>query len=309
MSDMRASTVRAALASDATPRAVKAVLQIRADLGKTSVAKLARLRTKTRARGCIRPWAAVTGRFGGKDEQPHNFERGTEPDAPKSLALELRDAWADEAHHGRTDLLQATAVRPLHAVGSVLRHLITAKPGHVLASFDLKSIEGMVLCWLARDPELEVYRANKDVYKVAARAIFGLQERDKVSYKQRMVGKVATLAMGYQGGYRAFRGLAHSYDLDLSDIEFDARKISDIQEWYRDKGKLLTDEDAKAELIKQQWRRSHPRVVRYWDDAAEMWVRACNDPGAWVTLGHGQSSLRARAGKAGLVVRLPVTQL
>lgn len=101
----------------------------------------------------------------------------------------------------------------------LVRATVFASLGHVFVVEDFSSVEARATAWLARDDKaLEVFRSGKDPYKVAATAIFEV-EYDAVEKHQRQVGKVAELALGYQGGAGAFENMAKVYRLDLSGLD------------------------------------------------------------------------------------------
>ena len=85
---------------------------------------------------------------------------------------------------------------------------------------DLDQIEARVLAWLADDEEmLGVFRRGEDPYMRSASAIGA----------ERIVGKVAELALGYGGNTGAFEGMAANYALDTSALD-----VSAIVEAWRD---------------------------------------------------------------------------
>ena len=63
---------------------------------------------------------------------------------------------------------------------------------------------------------LQVFRDGKDIYKFTAAEMYGIAYSE-VDYDQRFVGKVATLALGYQGGVRAFQKMAEVYGTEVTE--------------------------------------------------------------------------------------------
>ena len=131
--------------------------------------------------------------------------------------------------------------------------MIVPAPGKVFVCADFSSIEGRVLAWLAgEETALNVYREGRDPYKVNAAQIYGV-DYDAVSKDQRQVGKVAELALGYQGSIGAFSRMGENYGVELPDGEID--------------------------LIVKQWRMAHPMTKRLWNELGKCAKSAIRYPG------------------------------
>jgi DNA polymerase len=63
---------------------------------------------------------------------------------------------------------------------------------------------------------------------------------DQIDYDQRFVGKVATLALGYQGGVRAFQKMSEAYGTEVSEVQ--------------------------ALKIRNDWRDANAPIVQLWVD-------------------------------------------
>lgn len=125
-------------------------------------------------------------------------------------------------------------------LGKLLRPALIPEEGHVFVVGDWSSIEARVLPWLANTPKaekrLDLFRADKDVYKLAASAIYKTKE-DDINDKQRQTGKVAELALGYGGAAGAFSSMAKQFGItDLSD-----GAISQIVNAWRDENQWAVD--------------------------------------------------------------------
>lgn len=226
---------------------VRRVLEIRQEFSKASVAKLLKMRDSAvegRIRGTMQYHGASTGRWSGKLIQPQNFVRGK----------------VNEDYF--TALEQGLSIpKPIEATSINLRGFIKAPPNHRFIGADYSQIEARVLPWLAGEKKvLKVFESGRDIYKAAAAAIYKVEE-DQVTSDQRFVGKVATLALGYAGGKRAFANMAKNYGVDISEEE--------------------------AEAIKVAWRKANPKIVKYWAILEEKAIEAVLTPGVNVEIPFG----------------------
>ena len=179
---------------------VQRMLQIHQELGKTSTKKYDAIKIcvcpDKRVRGLLQFYGANrTGRWAGRLVQVQNLPR-TYTD-PIELARELV-----------TDR-KTTAVRCLYGsvsdtLSQLIRTAFIASPGNVLIDADFSAIEARVISWLAGEQwRLEVFRTHGKIYEASASQMFGvpieLIKKGNPEYALRAKGKVAELALGYQG--------------------------------------------------------------------------------------------------------------
>lgn len=179
---------------------VQRMLQIRQELGKTSTKKYDAIKIcvcpDKRVRGLLQFYGANrTGRWAGRLVQVQNLPR-TYTD-PIELARELV-----------TDR-KTTAVRCLYGsvsdtLSQLIRTAFIASPGNVLIDADFSAIEARVISWLAGEQwRLEVFRTHGKIYEASASQMFGVPiepiKKGNPEYALRAKGKVAELALGYQG--------------------------------------------------------------------------------------------------------------
>tara|TARA_A200000159_G_scaffold133039_1_gene130956 strand:- start:16905 stop:18803 length:1899 start_codon:yes stop_codon:yes gene_type:complete len=198
-----------ALADEDCPRNIKKFLEIRQALSKSSTKKYDAMRSVLgkdgRARGVLMYHGAATGRWAGRHFQPQNLPRPTIDDVDAVIyQMRARDPTQIEGE-------------PMEALASCLRGMLIASEGNRLIVSDYSSIEARVLAWLAdHQSVLEIFKNDKDIYKFTAANMYGIAYSE-VDYDQRFVGKVATLALGYQGGVRAFQKMADVYGVQVSE--------------------------------------------------------------------------------------------
>lgn len=280
--DLQRSTLENRLNDPACPDEVRELLATRLSCSKASVKKFRVLANSTgadgRLRGCLQYFGAVrTGRWAGRLFQPQNLPRGT-----------LSPAEVEEAISALKSGIASYVYDDVNAViSSCLRGAIIAPPGKKLVVADLSNIEGRVLSWLAGESwKLDAFRAydagtGPDLYKATYARTFGISPGD-VTKKQRQIGKVMELGLGYQGGVGAFVNFAGVYHLDLADLASHvaaATPAADMAEararydWMMRKpgaaSDLPPDIWAACDVIKTSWRKAHPAVTAFWDSCAK----------------------------------------
>ena len=234
--DLRKDTVAKMLARDDNSPEVQRMLEIRQELGKTSTKKYDAIEQAVcrdgRVRGLLQFYGANrTGRWAGRLVQVQNLPRTyTEP-------LELA---RDLVKGRKLDALKCIYGSVPDTLSQLIRTAFIAAPGNVLIDADFSAIEARVISWLAGEEwRLEVFRTHGKIYEASASQMFGvpidLIKKGNPEYALRQKGKVAELALGYQGSTGA---LINMGALDTGIPEED---LPDIVSRWRDANKRIRD--------------------------------------------------------------------
>lgn len=289
------------LAREDIPAAARRALELRQQAAKASTAKIGAMLDRSpvdgRMRGNLQYHGAGTGRWAARGAQLQNLPRPT-IDGKPAKGSSVEDVIGLAAKRG-TAALELLYDNPMEAVSACIRGLIVPDTGHRLMSADFSNIEGRVLAWLAgQEDKLEAFRLydrgeGPDLYIVAAAGIYGTPIK-QVQPDWRQGGKVAELALGYQGGVGAFSKMASVYKLKLAALydavyeaasPFNRDRAEDAFE-QRGKGSGLSREAwLAAELIKLAWRQKNDKIAAFWPDLENAAVAAVADPGEMVRVG------------------------
>nr|DAM41668.1 MAG TPA: DNA polymerase I [Caudoviricetes sp.] len=240
------------LSRDNLPLKVKRVLEIRQQLGKTSVSKYAAMENAMckddRVRGLLQFYGANrTGRWAGRLVQVQNL--------PRNYINTLDDA-RDLAKKGNFEGLKLLYGNVPDILSQLVRTaFITSKVKFIISDFS--AIEARVIAWLAGEEWVnEVFATHGKIYEATASQMFNVPidkiKKGNPEYSLRQRGKVATLALGYQGGESALIAMGADR-MGLSSEE-------------------LTD-------IKVRWRDANKNIVRLWYAVGDAVIQAMNGNG------------------------------
>jgi len=243
--DLKKDTVEEVLGCTDISKKLKRVLEIRQQSSKSSTAKISSMLNYAgndeRVRGILLFYGAHTGRWAGKGIQPQNFPRDS---------FDEKDV--ENIVNSNGPMIELLYGPIMETASRCLRGMIIADKGKDLIVADFSAIEARVLAWMAgEENDLKAFRENKDLYKVTAADIYGCAY-DEVKKPQRQIGKVAVLALGYQGWVGAWDSMASNYGVNLP------------------------EEQVKEIIL--AWRAKRPKVVAFWANVETCAISAIKNP-------------------------------
>lgn len=247
---------------------VRTMLGLRQMMSKTSVKKYEAMRRALcrdgKVHGLLQFYGANrTGRWAGRLVQVQNLPRNQMQSLASARELVKRGEY--EAF----DLIYENVPDTL---SQLVRTAFVPSSG-CFAVADFSAIEARVIAWLAGEQwRLDVFKTHGKIYEASAAQMFHIP-MDKVDKELRAKGKVAELALGYNGGAGALEKMgALKMGLDVSEL---------------------------TEIV-SAWRTASPHIVRLWKDVERAAKKAL--AGKPQQLPHG---LRFFTENDALLIRLP----
>lgn len=194
----------------------KKVLTIRKKLAKSSVSKYEMMASATgndgRLRGTLQFYGANrTGRWAGRLLQVQNLPRNY------IVNLDIARDLVKASNRVGLGLLFGDVSDTL---SQLIRTAIVAKEGYALCVADFSAIEARVIAWLSGETwRQKVFAEGGDIYCASASSMFGVPVvKHGINGHLRQKGKVAELALGYQGGINALKAMG-ALDMGLTEEE------------------------------------------------------------------------------------------
>lgn len=209
-----------------------------------------------------------TGRWAGRGVQVQNL--------PRTYLDNLTER-REEVKNRRATTIDSDTLSQL------IRTAFIAPQGKKLVVSDFSAIEARVIAWLAKEQwRINVFATHGKIYEASASQMFGVPiekiKKGNPEYALRRKGKVAELALGYQGSVNALIAM----------------------------GALtggLTEEELPQIVV--QWRKASPRIVTLWQETERSALHAianhCTTKGAQGIEFNYETS----QGLAFLTVKLP----
>ena len=217
---------------------IRRVLEIRQQLGKTSIKKYVAMETAKgtddRVRGLTQYYGANrTGRWAGRLVQLQNLPRNY---------LKTLDYARELVKTKNYDGIRFLYGNVPDTLSQLIRTAFIPSEGHKFVVADFSAIEARVIAWLAGEQWVnEGFATHGKIYEATASQMFHVPIEKIVKgnpeYSLRQKGKVATLALGYQGGTAALIAMG-ALNMGLAEEE-------------------LPD-------IVQRWRNANPRIRDLW---------------------------------------------
>ncbi|WP_291394830.1 DNA polymerase [Acinetobacter sp.] len=180
---------------------VTEVLKLRQEMAKTSVKKYAAMLNgicaDNRLRGLLQFYGANrTGRWAGRLVQVQNLPKNELKDL--DLARQL-------VYSGDSDMVELMFDNVPDTLSQLIRTAFVAPMGSRFIVADFSAIEARVIAWLANEKwRLDVFNSHGKIYEASAAQMFKIPiEKVTKGSTLRQQGKVAELALGYQGGPNA----------------------------------------------------------------------------------------------------------
>lgn len=235
---------------------VRTLLKCKQLLGKTSVKKYESMQRAIchdgRGHGLLQFYGASrTGRWAGRLVQLHNLPRNSMDDLDNARYLLKND----------TELFESFYDNVPDTLSQLIRTAFVAEDKYRFIVADFSAIEARVIAWLAGEKwRMDVFEKDGDIYCSSASQMFHVPvEKHGVNRHLRQKGKIAELALGYQGGPGAL-------------IQMGALK-----------GGLT---EGELPDIVQKWRKASPSIVKMWWDCEKYAIQAVKER-ARVSFRHG----------------------
>ena len=232
---------------------VSFVLKARQQLSKSSIKKYTAMLNCTgddnKARGLFQFYGANrTGRWAGRLIQLQNLPQNHLADI-----AEVR-SYVYEGKQTALDLLYDD-------LSSILSQLIRTAfipSSGLYVVADFSAIEARVISWLASESwRLEVFETHGKIYEATAARMFNIPiEMVTKGSDLRQKGKVAELALGYQGGLGALKRMG---------------------------GEAMGLSDGEMMDIVRKWRKANPAIVDFWEDMNRCAANAVRYAGQFVS--------------------------
>lgn len=253
LDNLRKETVAQLLDGEDLPGRVRRVLEIRRELAKTSVKKYDAMAAcaceDDRMRGLLQVYGANrTGRWAGRLVQVQNLPRNY------INTLDLARGWA---RAGNGEALGLVYGNISDTLAQLVRTAFIPSEGRKFVVADFSAIEARVIAWLAGEQwVMDVFATHGKIYEATASQMFDVPleriKKGNPEYSLRQKGKVATLALGYQGGPGAL-------------IAMGALKMG-------------LPEEELPDIVKR-WRMANPNIVALWRRVEQASIDAMTDGG------------------------------
>lgn len=281
--NLQAQTIIDTLKRDDLPQNVRWALRIRSLHEMKAPVKYVAMQRAVCTDGALRGMflfsAASTGRWSSLIVQLHNLFRSviTDPNTAIEAFRERSIGW----------IKTLWDINPMKVFSSCVRGMLIARSGRDLLFADFSQIEARITAWMANQKGvLKIFETHGLIYEYTASKMFNYPtdlKALKIFKKKhpilRFLGKIAELALRYQGGGAAFVKMAKQYGVKIG---FE-----------------------KGEQIKWDWRNANPKIVQMWEDIQTAARTAVEHPGNTFKSNKLMFRVVNLCGKPYLCMRLP----
>lgn len=243
------------LRADQNAEKAHKVLELRAEMAKTSLAKYeAMLECEApdgRVHGLLQYYGANrTGRWAGRLVQLQNL--------PQNKLKDL-DLAREVAKEGDRDTLELLYGNVPDTLSQLIRTAFVPREGRIFYVADFAAIEARVIAWLSKESwRMKAFAEGEDIYCASASRMFKCRVvKHGENGHLRQKGKIAELALGYAGGVGALKAFGAD-KMGLSETEM-------------------------ADIV-TQWRIASPGIVKLWQIVENCAKEAINNEGNHVPL-------------------------
>lgn len=236
---------------------VKKALELRRKLSKTSIKKYEAMKRclsgDGRIRGLLKFYGASrTGRWSGRMVQVQNLPQNNLKDKELARALVLTEDYTSmETIYGSVTDMLSQSIRTAFIPSRGCRFIIA----------DFSAIEARVIAWLAGEKwRQQVFSTHGKIYEASAAQMFNVPvESITKESTLRQKGKIAELALGYQGSTGALKAMG------AVNMGIRAEELQDLV---------------------NNWRRTNPAIVKLWYNIEKAALTAIRDKNT-VAFHHG----------------------
>lgn len=254
-------------------------LNLRNELMKTSLAKYAKLDAMTcrdgKIHGILQFYGTKTGRWAGRGVQVQNLPRNSLPAIGSARELLKAEMW---------DAMRLIFGPNLSDIASqLIRTAFIPREGYKFAVADYSAIEARVIAWLSGEQwRLDVFNSTGKIYEASAAQMFNVDfekicDKNAPEHKLRAQGKVAELALGYQGGVNALARMDYNNAIP----------------------------PAERERIVAQWREKSPHIVNLWNECEKAARNAIYAKDMQFSVADGKLTFWLHSGGNDLEIILP----
>lgn len=241
------------------PHVIRA-LELRKELAKSSIKKYEAMEdvmcSDGRVRGLLQFYGANrTGRWAGRLVQVQNLPRNY---------IETLDLARELVKEKKIDNLKIIYGNVPDTISQLIRTAFIPEKEHKFIVADFSAIEARVIAWLSKEEwRLKVFKTHGKIYEASASEMFNVPiekiKKGNPEYSLRAKGKIAELALGYQGGTGAL-------------IQMGALNMG------------LKEEDLND--IVKRWRNSNKNICNFWNEV-EKKAKETIEYGITLTMDNG----------------------